>query len=85
MGSVAAKAEAGRGELAGWSQFVDPACSVTFFSKSLPSLESHPAQIGNYEESSFLLSCKLASQHPRNHCLPNVKTEVWMESSKVYH
>lgn len=43
MGSEGAKAEAGRGELAGWSQFVDPACSVTFFFQSVSSLESHSA------------------------------------------
>lgn len=41
MGSVRAKAGAARGELPGWSQFVDPAHSVTFFPQSVPSLESH--------------------------------------------
>lgn len=53
MGSVVFKAEAGRGGLAGWGQLVDAACSVTFFSRAVPPLESHPAQTRNCEESSF--------------------------------
>lgn len=68
-----AKAGVGRGELAGWSHFVGPACSMTFFPpKSVPSLESYPAQFGNDEESSFLLACKLASLDSKNRSFPNI-------------
>jgi len=55
MGSVVFKAEAAGSGLVGWSQLVDPVCSVTFFSQAVPSLECHhPAQLRNCKASSFV-------------------------------
>lgn len=71
-GSVVFKAEAGKGGPFECSQLVDPACSVTFFLQAVPSLESHPAQTRDYEDSSFLLACKLAFLDSTNYCLPNL-------------